>query len=471
MPTNLRKLDELIELAGAETNKIRALSQEEKQTWIASHPFIPPNVPLGNGGHVFTTAEALVALREYGRRWRRENAKRRRLIGEQKVEDLAISVYGEILKRANENFYPNDAEIKPIFDALLQERLSALTHSITHYFPCQIFDEANLPPFEVGPVRFVSREAWLHLVQTKAGKPLSWIKAVEDHWAGRGEVPRPTPDAAQQADDRWTAWTVVDAVGSCIWMATVDIPAREYRQSRACAEAAVRLAIDTIALPLTPQTARLVRYSARDARPHLTRFLMQAEGKELSSESTIDLPSLRGPPGSDKWLVDQTTGLREWAGAAIQTLVQMLPSSPISELHQRWLDAMYWFGQSRREPIEFIGLVEAGICLDILANGSKDSGIINLCCALFSLQHDSPVLNDGTTLKSLVTTIYKEGRSQISHDGRPSLLRDLPIPRDEATFFVAHVVCRYIEGLHRYGGPDGYEHYLSALPSLFPVTP
>lgn|SRR3984893_6056508 len=171
-------------------------------------------------------------------------------------------------------------------------------------------------------------------VQQKAGKPLAWVKEVSDHWAGRSEVLKPTPQSQELGDvttggDPWAAWEVVDAVGSCMWIAIIEIPGREYLQSRSCAEAAVRLAIDTLGLPLAPETARRIRHTADETRPRLTRFLMQAEGRGLSSGSHFDLPSLRGAPGSDKALLNQTVNLRAWAGAAIQSLVEIsrhLPS-------------------------------------------------------------------------------------------------------------------------------------------------
>src|ERR1700719_276869 len=73
----------------------------------------------------------------------------------------------------------------------------------------------------------------------------------------------------------------------------------------------------------------------------------------------------------------------------------------------------------------------------------------------------------GQALRGLVATIYNEGRSQIGHGGRPSLLKELPIRVDTAIIFAAHVLARYIEGLSRYDCPERYESYLSALPSVF----
>jgi hypothetical protein len=106
-----------------------------------------------------------------------------------------------------------------------------------------------------------------------------------------------------------------------------------------------------------------------------------------------------------------------------------------------------------------------------LAKGKKANGIIELSGNLLGQQPDSPVLTDGTTLKSLINTIYNEGRSQLGHGGRPSLMRELPIGSDIAVMFAAPVLARYIEGLHRYSGPDTYEGFLSALPGLFPPSP
>ena len=474
MPSGaLRNLDDLIETINRGIIDVKNMSSEQRRDWMKEYQLVPPNIPLGSGSFIFTTAEGLAALHEFGRRWRNENPQRQRILGEDKAAELAVLTYGELLKRENENYYRGDTNLKVAFKELLLERLAAMQVALAHYLPCQIFDQPNLPSFEVGPVRFVPRDLWLENVQRKAGKPLAWVNEVRDHWAGRSEVGKPTPQSLELGDSTtdgnpWAAWEVVDAVGSCIWIAIIEIPGREYLQSRSCAEAVVRLAIDTLGLPLAPVMARRIRHTADETRPRLRRSLMQAEGGGLSSGSHLDLPSLRGAPGRDEALLDHTANLRAWAGAAIQSLVETKPSSPISNLHQRWLDALYWFGQSRREPTEFVGLVNVGICLDVLAKGQKARGIIALCCALFGMQPDTIVLAaDGTSLRGLVATIYNEGRSQIGHGGRPSLLKELPIRVDTAIIFAAHVLARYIEGLSRYDGPDRYESYLSALPSVF----
>ena len=56
--------------------------------------------------------EGFAALQEFGRRWRKENSERQRLIEENKAEELAVLAYGELLKRANENYYPEDTGLR-----------------------------------------------------------------------------------------------------------------------------------------------------------------------------------------------------------------------------------------------------------------------------------------------------------------------------------------------------------------------
>jgi hypothetical protein len=469
MGKKVATLDDLIERVVRETRKIRDQTPEEREIWLKSQWIIPPNIPLGDGRFIFTSNEGVGALCEFGRRWRLENAERRRLIGEEQVAQLAVQVFGEMVDGIAEGSSAGKTSAKKIFKERLAERLAAIGTTLVHYLPCHIFDQSNERTFEVGPVRFVQREIWLEEVAERAGKGLSWVNCVGDHWAGRGEVLKPNLEllaASRPPEDPWAAWTVTQAVDKCRWIAVVEVAGREQLRSRECAEAAVRIALDTIGLPLSPRSARDIRGPGDETKARLTQSLMQVAGADLISSSYSDMPSLRGPPGFDVALLHQTAELRQQAGVALRTLVEASPSSKIPRLHQRWLEAIYWFGEARREPVEFIGLVKAGICLDVLAKGGAAEGIIELCCGLFDKKPDDRITSDGHDLQTIVKTIYNEGRSQLSHGGHLGLLHDLPFRRDIAVMFVAQVVARYVERLYCYTGPDEYEDFGNSLPSL-----
>ena len=470
-----RSLEKLIEFANLEVNKIQAMSAEDRSKWTRAQPLLPPSIPVGDGRVVYTTKEGLAALHEYGHRWRDNDDERKRLLGAKKAEELAVRAYGRLIVDPNSDQLKTTREIKKALNASLEKEFLSIQIDLTHYLPCQIFNRANLPSFDVGPVQFVPRDSVLDIMQKHSGEELAWTDAVRNSWSGGPKLERPKPQdfspEGPDLSDRWIACDIEETFAQCRWAAVIEIPGREFTHSRSHAEAAVRIALDTLGLVLSPGFAQQIRHVADDIGPRMTYKFAQAKGNSPRHGSYLDMPMLQWPSDGDEWLLKETTDLRQWAGFAIQTLIEAKPTSKIPGLHQRWLDAMYWFGESRREPVEFIGLVKAGICLDVLAKGGAAKGIEALCQALFNLAPTDSVLNDGTSLKKLVETIYNEGRSQIGHGGRPSLLKDLPISRDTAVLFAKEAMARYIKGLHHYSGPDVYEDFLKALPQLLLPQP
>jgi hypothetical protein len=132
---------------------------------------------------------------------------------------------------------------------------------------------------------------------------------------------------------------------------------------------------------------------------------------------------------------------------------------------------MYWFGQARRDRNEFIALVKFGIALDVLAKGLRANGILQLTCALFDKRDSDVITSDNRALKEIVKTLYEEGRSQIAHGGRLALLQELPIDLRLADGFTARVLANYIVFATRYTGPDTYEEFLKAVPTIRATMP
>jgi len=86
------------------------------------------------------------------------------------------------------------------------------------------------------------------------------------------------------------------------------------------------------------------------------------------------MPGLKGGAGRYHDLLDRTAGLRSSAGKALYDFVNHKAPGPVPTLKKRWVEAMYWFGEARREPAEFVSLVKAGIALDIFDSGEKGWG-------------------------------------------------------------------------------------------------
>ena len=181
--------------------------------------------------------------------------------------------------------------------------------------------------------------------------------------------------------------------------------------------------------------------------------------------AVIDI-SLKGSNGRYQDLLDRTVGLRGSAGEALHAFVNHSTPGPVPTLKKRWVEAMYWFGEARRESADFVSLVKAGIALDILTQGKKAGGILELCCGLFDLEKSDVVANNDMTLERVVTAIYDDGRSQLSHGGRLGLLQEIPVSKQLAIDFSAKVLMQYLSCLVKYNGPDDVDSLLPEIPRL-----
>lgn len=457
-------LDDLIDKAFGELLRIHQQTDAERTEWLKEMTSLPPTIPLGDGGNVLTTQLGLDSLHEFGRRWRRESEKFKAAIGEKEAAQLTVRVVGEILAGVGTDDYSGNPSIKAVLKDRLRERLEAITGSLSHYFPLQVFD-ANLPSFSVGPVIFLVRLEWLEKVEGRAGRALAWAEAVRNYWSGQGPKPE-SPRLKQErmpGMDEWTAYNTVQSFGESTWAAIVEVPEKERQRSKECSEIAVRVALDSIGLALALDDARGLRGPGDQKQRRIDRHFSQSAGLDISYSSRMDLPRFKTAAENYSAFLEQTEELRGFAGKALHSFIGSGLGSGKDELHRRWVEAMYWYGQAVREPMDFIGLVNVGVTLDVLAKGSKARGITKLCTRLMGVDADTIVTQNGMSVEKLVKAIFDDGRSQFSHGGRLGLLSDLPFPRDVAVEFSSLILSEYAAKLSIYIGPDTYEDFLDFL--------
>jgi enamine deaminase RidA (YjgF/YER057c/UK114 family) len=462
---NDRTLDDLLEAALEPIMELQAKSEDEQAEWLKGLPWLPASIPLGDGRQIFTTEDGLKALHDFGLRWRAESDLKL-AIGAQEAAQLAVNAFGELLAGVGLSDFEADISLKKSLKDLLHKRLQALTGTLAHYFPLQLFDK-DLPRFSVGPVNFMTRVDWLTEVEGRADHELPWISIVRDYWEGRGpkpESPRTKQERLPGLDD-WTAYNIVDTFGEASWAAVVEVSGKERLRSKACSEIAVRVALDSLGLALSPTDARDLRGPGDQKQRRLDRHFSQAPGLDVSYSSRVNLPRFKTTEEHYDAFIKETDALRRYAGQALQDFVSGSDEGKAA-LHRRWVEAMYWYGQALREPMEFIGLVHAGVALDVLAKGSYDSGITELCSRLIDVHPDKAITQNGLSLRKVVQLIYKEGRSQFSHGGRLALLSDLPYGRDDAVHFTSIILAEYAAKLSMYGGQGEYRDFLAALPTL-----
>jgi len=455
--TNDAPLDDLIDRAIKGVRELQEKNDDELKEWLKNRPFLPPTIPLGFEGVRLITDDGLQALHEFGRRWRNEDVQRRSRLDENTAAQLAAKVFGDMLQGEVLKGMPPDTDAKRAFKELLDKNLEALSYELEYSFPCRLFDDDHVASFEVGPVRFLRRNEWLSAVALRASPakaPL--IEIVESYWSGKGSAP---------ADSEMTANAVAtDFISN--WVATVSVSDRARHNARAMAEVAVRVAIDTLGLPMGAKTGGNLRGPGDEIRTRLARVFSQLKGRDIDYSIALDRPRLAGRPGDYAKFIGDTARLREAAGKALTSLIELSPATPTPTLHRRWVEAMHWFGEARRETVPSIALVKIGICLDVLAKGRRAKSILALCSALFGMKETDRATSVGHNLKRLIETIYDEGRSQIAHGGKLFLLGDLPISREDADYVASAALELYVSCLDLYSGPDDYDAFAKAIPAL-----
>jgi len=469
------KLDELLAIAVDDTRKIQVMSSDEYAEWRNQFPMFAPNIALGDGGHVNTTAEALRAIQDAGELWLRNNPASKTAVSTKEVRELAIKVFGQIITGVLGKGFDDIAQVKHAFTNALGEGVASLSRTTVHYFPCHIFQANPLPEFDIGSVRFMSRLTWLDFVESTAQSPLEWIAQLREHY--KGNLPRPqapdwvpklneTEERVKAIDAQWKAKSICDEVGTCQSIAVVEVPNRAASLSRTCAEAAVRVAVDAFGLALAHQDAVNLRGPGDEKGTILSHNLRQVVGHDVPTSWSLNLPGLPGDGNRFQNLLNATATFRESVGGALHAFIFHDNSVQVPNLKRRWVEAMYWFGQARRESTDFIALVNAGIALDILTQGQLAAGITRLCSGLFHRASDEAITISGMTLGDAVIAIYDQGRSQLSHGGKLALLQELPISKQFALDFVAKALQLYLAYLEIYNGPDDAKSFMKKLPDL-----
>jgi hypothetical protein len=460
---------QLLETALKEIEKLQAYDEASRAAYLKTTEIVPPNVPVGNGYFVLTTREGLKAIHDLADTWRAGSTNAKHGLTPAAAVDWMLHEFGAQFTAgalAHLTDYPAAAAK---LSKQLDLRLGTGVRKVVYSFPCRLFDDLSIGPFDIGPVRFCPRSDWLHELEARAqGASDAWAKPLQNFFSApvlsiidRESKLSVLPDRAQQ---------VHDALSGCMWVATVSLAAIDQNRAKDRAQTAVRLAVNALGLRMNRLGAFQLRGPGDELRATQSHTIVQPVGEDVRMGIHLNLPRSGGSPGQSKAYVLNSLDLRQAAGVALAAITSPTRPAKAKEptIAQRWCDALFWFGEARRDSTEFMALVRYGMALDVLAKGSRKKGIIDLLQALFGIKAIDAVTSNGTTLESLVRRIYDEGRSQFGHGGRSALIQDLPASIETADQLTSQALDRYALCLASYTGSQDYESFLAAIPSCLP---
>lgn len=448
---------DLWKAACAALKEVSNYSPEEHDRFMRSATLFPPMIALGGGRQVFTTQVGYDAIAKLGDAWRTEDADRRARVTAERMNRLALAEFGEMLAENKLDIWEDAPAALKAFKQRLGARLAAAYCEAHHYFPCRIVHADTAPPFTIGRVSFVRPAHWLDRVREVAERDLCWTERVRAHWHGETLAP---PD---NSTERILSESAIEAIGVCKWVAMVSVSGNDIGRSAERARFGVRLALDGLGVVMTNTQARNLRGPGDDVDPGIITRLSQAPGADVTFDSRRDLPLLLTHEPHASAFIRESEELREAVGWAIEGVFCFPAEVALYDLRRRWCDALFWFGEARRDDAASAAVIRYGMCLDVLTNGGAAPEIIKMVAALFGRGAKDGLLSDGTSVQSAIEKLYNRGRSQIGHGGAPALLEDTPIDRGVADNICRRTLNRYLSALCEYQGTDDVADFLLSL--------
>lgn len=286
-------------------------------------------------------------------------------------------------------------------------------------FACSLLQEPErtLPAFE--HARLETREAWL--VRKAAEGMVSAVTArrIQATWTGKKLAKRrPLQD---QSDERH----IVGGIGAAEFVCTVKTQGFAPQAAEQRALMAARLALLSVSL-LWARPVRALRglNLAFDGLSQTRSTLVFAGQHVLGGWREDKEPHAPWSPKED-W-EDIVTAYGPALAAADEAIGFVL-AAPGSCTRPRLMltlsQAMLWFHEACREPLDLMAIVNCAVALDALASGERAKGIRKLICARLGIGlHDASI--GALTPNDIVHQVYECTRNQAAHGREPPFGRD-----------------------------------------------
>lgn len=321
----------------------------------------------------------------------------------------------------------NDAARK-VVDVFLRA-CDDLKATITWLIPCHVFDtDQGVPAFDIGPVRFWPREGWLSATKQNIRQD-----TVTDLWSGtitEQEARNRAFSSEGLKDGSYAANELAELSRDYAWLATITIEAHEPTRSRQKANIVAELALNALTLLMEQKTGADVFVAGTERRARFEHHLGFSDEGRLLSGWHSNRPGISRGKGEAPKFIEECESARRDAGVVLQRYLDDSAKGAVPFLIDRWVNALYWFGQATREPVDFMALVKHGCAVDILTGASgKIAAMVNYCEAALGLPRGSRIGTGPMTLKQAIERVYSKGRSELAHGSTNGLLLELGADR------------------------------------------
>ncbi|MCJ2036135.1 hypothetical protein [Methylobacterium sp. J-068] len=401
--------------------------------WSALSPnaLVPLAIPVSAGGQYRVTQAGVDAAHVLTEQVWKARPDLRQTITREKFNRLSFTAIGDAIANSRSHLDPTEDPPGDRFYAAIakdfQTNLDALANSargdVDRHIPCHLFDlDQGVAEFTVGPVAFLPRAAWLTRFVINPIQ-LGHIQEVEDRTVTYEDL-RQRALAVGAPRDLRDAWSILKTLRNFTWVATLRVSGHELDQSHRKASVIIGLAIDAVGSRFPVEAAR--RFT-RMGRQHLyseERLASTPDGRFLNGWS-IRMPGLGARPGALRAKMAAEQPFLDDAGEIFSAYMTGRQTGSAPHLVERWMNALYWFGEARREASDFMAVVDYGCAVDGLSGAGGSAKEMGEFAKAALDPKGQPTPAGSLSVSAAVDRLYVEGRNKLAHGETPGLLEDL----------------------------------------------
>jgi hypothetical protein len=358
-------------------------------------------------------------------------------------------------------------------DEAVKETLENTRTDFTHSFPAWTLGMEFESPLIVGPISVMTRNQWLNAVDFSDYAKDNYLGGDPKNHEWKDTLGHALSEPTEVMQEGKAPLSALAALmygplRSAPSLVRLSLSGYEKSLSKKAARQVCKTALDGLSLMLGGEDLFHKQTLADDRMPPVDHHTL------IESNGFLHLPGAgfnKRFDGIDVRVI--TDELRkDYMQPRLDALGHILHSlaSPESHRHpqlaMRWAMALDWLAEGEREAGDAIGLAKIGTSLDVLTEGGKFGGILDMLSHLADWKEDDQfkIGPNSRTLRWLVKELYDNGRSRILHGNVFDRLNSFEDMRIVGAFLARVALIECALRLKHYTGEDSPKAFRTIPP-------
>ncbi|WP_324172024.1 hypothetical protein [Sulfurimonas sp.] len=346
------------------------------------------------------------------------------------VKQCTIDFYTE--NKLN-NFETNQIEVMQKLKQSIKDTTKNQMTIYTHYIPVHTLGFEKIKTLKLGNIHIMNIQTWIDSINITGREcfdNFNWKQYLKD---SVNKIKTETPN--EPCD--WMIESVFNAIEKAPAMIKITIKGFEKDYSYKLANIIAKTTLDSISLLFNKDVFYQQILLSERTIPIMTHGIVETDGNLwLPSSSLSSRIPIISPKQSHEELLKKDNQKFLQGISEILYALENPQEAKYPKLSSRWATALDWYAEGIREQNDAIALTKIATSLDVLSNGGKYNGILNMLQTIYGISENDIILKDikkETSLKEFVKEIYDYGRSQILHGTHYERLKSFKRQREQAS--------------------------------------